>query len=251
MTDIVTPNVGLIEPVDNSPMSDIATYLGNNWTKIEAMAAAKIVSAVPDTDLTYQPGDRIYVNGGSDPNGLYICLGQNAAWGNIWRPVTPRYGPWRRPGPVGNPNSIIIDTGTFKIVDSDDPFQYRLTNKGQVQFRGCAQVITGFWPDVTDTGVGTGYSYHLFKPMPRCMLPGWQDSVNPANSPSIAFPQIKCCPYPMSSSPTLIQYAQVIYDSNIGSLNWVVRVVRGSGGSFTITRLYFSGSQYSLGSMGL
>lgn len=240
MADIITPNVGFVAPVDTSPMSDVDTYINNNWTKAEnTLGIAKIVSSVPDTDITtYKVGDRIYVNGGSDPNGIYVCIEVNNYWGSIWRPVTPLYGPWRRPGPVITPNSVLADPVYYRIIDSDSPFQYRLTNTGTIEFRGCIQTDpangTAFWKLI-----GTvGYNAPLFVYVPVSLRPGW---IGTTSRPAVACnTQLSVAPYPVTNSGTEAQYAQVIWDST--QQTFVYRVFSNVN---AIKKLFFS-ARYNL-----
>jgi hypothetical protein len=240
MVDLLTPNVGFVVPEDPNDMKLVDKYLNDNWAKFEIpLGSPKIVTAVPDTDSSYKPGDRVYVSGGSDPNGLYVCLGVDATWGTFWRPISPVWGPWRRPGPVANPNSIILDPSAYRIVDADSPFQYRLSNFGKIQFRGNIQRVTGTWPDVSVTGYYPTYTTNI----PECIIPG---SIRvPSSLSKVSSPQIQSAPYPMSSSQTIAQSSQVIYDA--GQRRWVIRV--NTDGIANITKVFFSGAEYDIGDM--
>lgn len=239
MVDIYTPNAGFLLPTDASPMSDVNSYLNNNWTKVEGMGAAKVVATVPDTDDSYAVGDRIWVPaGGADPPGIYTCIGMDFYWGHIWRPVTAPFGPWRRPGPVANPSSVIQDTSTFKIMDTLDPFQYRLTNKGKIQFRGCIQTVSGTWPDVTTFG----YYSTVLTTFPECIRPG---AIRNGSLTRPAFLSMQVAPFPVNSSTTTLQAAQAVWAAGLG--NFYIRVF--STGLSTINKLYFSGCEYNLGDM--
>lgn len=243
MNDIITPNVDFVEPVDGSNMSDVNTYLNNNWLKVQGMAAATNLNQIPDPFTGYNPGDRIYITpGGSQPSGIYVCMGGDNSWGSIWRPITARYGPWVRPGPVGSPNSIIADTSNFFISDSDTPLQYRMTRYGRVQWRGAVQAVT-YWKDVSEAG--GGYNLKVLKQFPKCLWPGWSDPSIGAVYPSI--PQLTATPNPCGAQVTPAQYARVIWDYNTANFNW--QVVR--GGSTSIKKVFLSGSEYNIGTMGL
>lgn len=238
-----TPNVGFVEPTESSVMSDVTTYLNNNWTKIENMSHAPIVSSLPVAMTGYKAGDRIYVqSGGSTPYGIYVCMGGDDTWGSIWRPVTTTYGPWSRPGPVGSPNSVIADTSNFFINDSDSPLQYRMTRFGRVQWRGCVQAVT-YWKDVSEAG--GGYNLHVLKTFPRALWPGWADPVSLVEYPVI--PQLNSVPYPCGSQPGTAQYSRVYWDSTAKTFIW--QVCRGS--STSIKKVFLSGSDYNIGTMGL
>ena len=244
--DEATPNMNLILPGDNSPMSDVDTYLNNNFTKIKTFAGAKRVTAVPDTyTASYNVGDRIYVtSGNTHPSGIYVCIGKDPLWGIFWRPLTNPYGPWFRPGPVGNPNSIIGATADFRIIDSDSPFQYRLTNKGSIQFRGCIQA-TGSLGTIPDVSV-TGYAFdNLFNVIPECIRPGASRlSANPPSVPSKV--RLQTAPYPVDASATVGQTSYIFFEPT--SNKFVMQV--NTDGASTITKLFFSGAEYFLGDMG-
>lgn len=243
MVDIVTPNVGFVEPVPESLMSDVDTYINNNWTKVEGMSHAPIVSSVPVAMTGYKAGDRIYVqSGGSHPYGIYLCMGGDSTWGSIWRPLTTVYGPWVRPGPVGTPNSVIADPTNFFINDSDSPLQYRMTRYGRVQWRGCVQAVT-YWKDVSEAG--GGYNLQVLKTFPRALWPGWRDPVSGVEYPSL--PQLNSAAYPIGSAATVAQYSRVFWDATNKTFNW--QVVRGS--STSIKKVFLSGSDYNIGTMGL
>lgn len=241
---ITTPNVGFVEPTDDSQMSDVATYFNNNWLLVENMSHAPIVTNLPSDMTGYKAGDRLYVQSGvsTQPKGLYLCVGGDDTWGSIWRPLTPKYGPWVRPGPVGSPNSVIADTSNFFINDSDSPFQYRLTQHGRVQFRGCVQAVS-YWKDVSEAG--GGYNLHVLKTFPRALWPGWRDPNSGTEFPCL--PQITSAPYPVGSAATVAQYSRVLWDATAKTFIW--QVVRGS--STSIKKVFLSGAEYNIGTMGL
>jgi hypothetical protein len=239
-----TPNVGFNIPEDISDMKDVDTYVNSVWDKVENIfGSAKEVSSVPDQDLVnYKAGDRIYVVPGSaDPVGLYICLGVDTNWGTFWRPITPVWGPWRRPGPVLSPSTILVDPTNYNISDTDSPFQMRINNKGRVELRGCIRKNSGTWPDVSSTG----YYATPFINLPEFLIPGSFRSSPQVNKPYS--PQIRCAPYPVSSSPTIAQTANCIFDFN--QRRFILRV--NTDGAATITKVFFSGGTYNLGDMDL
>jgi hypothetical protein len=238
-----SPNLGLAIPVDASDMKLVDTFVNPIWTKTETiLGAAKNLTAVPDTDLTtYKKGDRIYVSGGTDPAGVYVCIGVDTAWGAFWRPITAPFGPWRRPGAVITPSAIVADPATYNISDTSSPFQMRLTNKGRVELRGSLRKISGTWPDVSVTG----YYATPFINLPDFLVPGSFRSS--PQSDHISAPQLQVSPYPTNSSTTIVQSAQCIYD--FSQRRFVLRV--NTNGINTINAVFFSGSSYNLGDMDL
>jgi hypothetical protein len=237
-----TPNLGFNVPDDASAMPDVTTYVNSAWDKIEqTLGSAKEVSAVPDQDLTYKKGDRIYViPGGADPTGLYVCIGSDSNWGTFFRPITPVWGPWRRPGPTLNPNAILTDPVNYRISDTSTPFQIRINNKGRVELRGSVSRVSGTWPDVSVTG----YYFTPFINLPEFLMPGSFRSNGPNHASA---PQIQTAPYPTNSNQTQSQTSQCIYDFN--QRRFVLRVFTHS--IATIQRVFFSGGTYHLGDMDL
>jgi len=241
MADIVTPNVGFVEPVDASPMPDVNTYLNNNWTKVESLGSAPVVTSVPAiNNLSHNPGDRVFVaNGNADPAGIYVCIGVDPVWGAYWRPVTARYGPFRRPGV--NTNSVIFDPSLYQINDNLDPFQVRLTRHGRIQFRGSIRTVSGTFKTIDD--VGGGYYTPITKPLPDFLQPGY----NYSSLSEQGEPQLLTAPFPVNSSPIVQQTSQCYFEAPSKCI--LYRIV--SKPNATISALYFSGAEYDLGIMGL
>lgn len=236
MPDNITAKYGFVSPDDSGDMKNTTKYLNDNWTRVKNGVKPTTLTAVPDSPTAgYIAGNRIYITGGTHPVGIYLCIGVDPDWGTFWRPITSKYGPWLRPGPVASPSSVLADTTNYLISDSDNPFQYRLTRNNTIQFRGCIKRVSGFFKDVTDT---PGYSdTSIFKTIPSCIRPG--SSVTPY--PAL----IQTCPYPGSSSPTLRYTSYMRF--NPSNNKFLLQI---NTATAAITKLFFSGAEYSIGDMG-
>lgn len=131
-----TPNYEMFLSTDEDQMSNTDQSLNDVWDIIEDIPICITVSVLPITDFSYSVGDKIYHSG---LKSIFILIAQNAAWGNFWRPVQTKYGPWVQPG-----TNIIADPATYKF--GTTPINYKLTNTGKFIFRGSVDTVasTGY-----------------------------------------------------------------------------------------------------------
>lgn len=131
-----TSNYGFFLPTDDDSMADVNGSFNNSWTALNNVFTCPVVGTLPITDFSYTIGSRVYH---STLKSVFILIAQSALWGNFWRPVETKYGPWIQPG-----NSIISDPATYKF--GTTPINYRLTNTGKFIIKGSVDTVaaTGY-----------------------------------------------------------------------------------------------------------
>jgi len=219
-----TLNYNFLKPDDLAQMSDVTSYLNNNWGKAADVPQTGVVNPLPDESSGIPVGSKFY-SAVTGVGSIYICVANDPAWGIMWRPIHTKYGPWKRPGAIGSPNSCLTDA-LYNITDLDAPFQFRLTNDGRMQFRGAINKISGNWPDVATSG----YYPAILAPMPIKCMPKKTSIMNPSL-------------YPITSAATYFGAQCILDASDVSRIPFIRVWTNGASGN----RVFFSGCQMSIG----
>jgi hypothetical protein len=209
-----TPNYGMFLPSDPDSMKDVDTNLNNNWTKIENIPRVTSVASLPITDFSYSLGARVYHTG---LKSIFVLIAQNAAWGNFWKPIQAKYGPWIQPG-----NSIIANPGTYQF--GFNPIRYRISNTAKFIMSGSV-----------DTIASTGYT-----DMTTALAPVGLNPLPPAIAPSRRSVWAGS-PYPQTAGAANPIVGQLSIDNNGNFANGVWNP------SALAVRLYYDGWEWVMG----
>lgn len=188
---MTTPNYGMVLGTDDDQMSDVDTYLNSNFTKIQNAVGCPQLSVVPVTDFSYPLGSKIYY---TPLKTILVLIASNSAWGNFWRPIQARYGPWTQPPSA----SVISNYGTIYTQSAaGNYFQYMLSNTGEIFLRGSVDAV-----DNTNGFLDrpSGASPGVFNNLPRAIAPNYRyieiAAIDPPSSslPKPSFAQISIHP---------------------------------------------------------
>lgn len=141
-----TPNYGLAKPDVEAGelMSDVATFLNNNWTALEGVAAPDSGTTLPQSG-SYKVGDRFYK---TDTKSIYILVCRDANWGWYWRPVQDAISPW-----FTVPTSAMSIAGWTLNPTPANPMAIALDNKGRCHWRGVIGPSSGTFARLTSISV--------------------------------------------------------------------------------------------------
>jgi hypothetical protein len=191
-----TPKFGMYLPTDSDPMNDVDLSFNNSWSTIAGIPAPNTYAFLPVTDFSYNVGDVIYH---STTNSIYVLIAQDSIWGNFWRPVEAKYGPWIQPS-----SNIIADAATYKF--GSTPVQYRLTNAGSIIWRGSVDTVSASgWANWETTGT----AHHPLIPVPLDIAPSHTSVYSGA-----------VYPFPASSSKPYMSQMGMFADGHWTFLVW-------------------------------
>ncbi len=211
---MTTPNYEINLPTDDDSMADTDFSFNDAWTIIESIPTCTTWASLPITDFSYSVGDKIYHSG---LKSIFILIAQNGFWGNFWRPINVKYGPWVAPG-----SNIISDPSVYQF--GTTPINYKISNTGKFILRGSVDTVasTGY------VNAEIGFSSAGLVPIPSSIAPSKRSVYAGAA-------------YPATASTTKPAFAQIAISPS-GSFSNVV------WNSFnTCTSLFYDGWEWVMG----
>lgn len=212
-----TPNFDLNLSTDNSAMSDTDSSFNDNWVKIAGSVVPPIVDELPITDFSYSVGDKVYHTG---TKSIYVLFASNAQWGNFWKPIQARYGPWIQLTSTTIDNPLIYNIGPAAI-------QYKICNQAMIYWRGCVQTnVSGGFVDY-----GTATNPKFFKDLPPAVGPQGR----------LIFPGAV---YPVASSSSKPTISQIFYQQGVQA----GAIWNPNSSTYPATQLFLDGLTWAIGS---
>lgn len=153
-----TPNYGMQLFTDDDDMYDAVgavVPMDANWALIEAIPRPESGSSLPTDTTGRNPGDRFYHTG---LKSMFVLVSVDTFWGCVWRPIQIKYGPW-----TNVPALVLADATNYAFSN----FDYRMSNRGRIFFRGAITPTSGGFVDYEATGT----QLVLLNPLPPELRP--------------------------------------------------------------------------------